>query len=211
MDALGNSVHMAQSVDLVGKNVLVTGAGVQGLMSTAVIRQMGASKIFVTDVSPKNKTNKTIDKLEIAKKMGADFSFDVGTEEGRKSLKETITNETDNTGVDVVFEMAGVYPAYQTAFDSVRMGGTIVLLGLPAGKMEVDFSKEIVFKGLTIKGIYGRRIFDTWDLMRFLLAKGLSKKIMDGGLITHQLPLEKYDEGFQALLNGEAIKVILKP
>jgi len=211
MDALGNTVHMGQSVDLVGRSVLITGAGVQGLMSTAVVKQMGAANVFVTDVAPKEKTARTVDKLAVARKLGADFTFDVGTEEGRASLQKTIAEETEDTGVDVVFEMAGAYAAYKTAFDSLRMGGTLVLLGLPAGKMEVDFSKEIVFKGLTIKGIYGRRVFDTWDLMRFLLAKGLSETLLSSGIVTHELPLEKYDEGFQALLKGEAIKVLLKP
>jgi len=119
MDALGNSVHMAQSADLVGRSVLITGAGVQGLMATAVVKMLGASKIFVTDVVSKdkdNQNNKQIDKLGIAKKLGADFVFDVGTEEGRTALKQTVAKETDNTGVDVVYEMAGAYGAYKQAF-----------------------------------------------------------------------------------------------
>jgi threonine 3-dehydrogenase len=120
-------------------------------------------------------------------------------------------SETDNTGVDVVFEMSGQYGAYKDAFKNIRMGGTLLLLGLPAGKLEVDFSTDIIFKGLTIKGIYGRRVFDTWSLMRYLLSKGLDKKILDSGIITHQLLLEEYELGFQALIKGEAIKVLLKP
>jgi threonine 3-dehydrogenase len=180
------------------------------LMSCAVARQLGANKIFVTNAGRPD-AQKEVDKLAVAKKLGADFTFEVSRPEGRQALKAAVAAETDNTGVDVVFEMAGHYGAYQQIFENIRMGGTILLLGLPAGKLEVDFSSEIVFKGLTIKGIYGRRIFDTWDMMRFLLAKGLEKTILESGMITHQLPLEKFDEGFQALLNGQAIKVILKP
>lgn len=210
MDALGNAVHTAQSTDLVGKTVLITGAGVQGLMSCAVASQLGANKIFVTDVIPKQAAG-LVDKLGIAQKLGATAVFDVGRAEGRQALVETIAKETDQTGVDVAFEMSGSYEAYATALANLRMGGELLLLGLPAKKMAVDFSTDVVFKGLTIKGIYGRRVFDTWDLMRYLLAKGLESKILNSGIITHQLPLERYEEGFQALINGQAIKVLLKP
>lgn len=209
MDALGNAVHTAQSTDVVGKTILITGAGVQGLMSAAVARQLGANKIFITDVVPQDHVG--VDKFSIAKKLGVDGVFDVGTEAGRMALAQTIAQETDNTGVDVVFEMSGNYRAYTSAFASVRMGGELLLLGLPAGKLEVDFTTDVVFKGLTIKGIYGRRIFDTWDLMRYLLAKGLEKTILDSGIITHRLPLAEFNTGFQALMNGQAIKVLLKP
>lgn len=207
MDAIGNGVHTAQSVELVGKTVLITGAGVQGLASTAIARMMGANKIFVTDVANPN----GVDKLSMAKKMGADFVFDVGTDAGRNELAETIARETDTTGVDAVFEMSGNYKAYMQAFAHIRMGGTLLLLGLPAGKMEVDFSTNVIFKGLTIKGIYGRRVFDTWDMMRYLMAHGLQEKILASGMITHELPLDEFDAGFQALMSGQAIKVLLKP
>lgn len=209
MDALGNAVHTAQSADIVGKTVLVTGAGVQGLMSCAVARIMGANKIIVTDVV--SKAPGAVDKLGVARKIGADFTFDVGTTEGREALAKTIAEQTDSTGVDVVFEMSGHYDAYRAAFANIRMGGTMLLLGLPAGILEVDFSKDIVFKGLTIKGIYGRRVFDTWQVMKYLLGNGLEKIILESGIITHQLPLAEFEKGFQALTNGQAIKVILKP
>ena len=209
MDALGNAVHTAQSADLVGKTVLITGAGVQGLMSCAVARMMGAAKIFVTDVPPKNAG--ALDKLKIAKNLGADFTFDVSGPEGLEQLRATIAAETDATGVDVAFEMAGHYGAYPQIFDNIRMGGQALFLGFPAGKLEVDFSKEIIFKGLYLHGIYGRRVFDTWDLMRVLLAKGLTDRLMRSGIITHQLPLKDFEKGFAALLNGQAIKVLLQP
>ena len=210
MDALGNAVHTAQSADIVGKNILITGAGVQGLMSCAVARQLGANKIFITNYN-RQSSGQQVDKLAIAQKLGADFVFDVAAVTGQKALKETVAEQTDQTGVDVVFEMSGHYDAFKQAFENIRLGGTLLLLGLPAGKLEVDFSKEVVFKGLTIKGIYGRRVFDTWDLMRYLLAKGLAKTILESGIITHQLALRDFEQGFGALLNGQAIKVLLKP
>ena len=152
-----------------------------------------------------------IDKLAIATKLGADAVFNVATEAGREELRDTIAQDTDNTGVDVVFEMSGNYRAYEQMFENVRMGGTILLLGLPAGALTVDFSKNIIFKGLTIRGIYGRRVFDTWDLMRYLLGNGLEDIILKSGIITHRLPIADFETGFQALISGEAVKVLLKP
>lgn len=206
MDAIGNGVHMAQSADLVGKTILITGAGVQGLSSCAIARQMGANKIFVTDVQAGG-----IDKLAIAKAMGADAVFNVGNQAGLDALRFAVKNETDDTGVDVVFEMSGSYAAYTAALANIRLGGVFLLLGLPAGKFELDFTNDVIFKGLRIQGIYGRRVFDTWNLMRYLLAKGLADKITHSGIITHELPLAEYEKGFQALINGQAIKVLLKP
>ena len=118
------------------------------------------------------------------------------------------------TVIHAIFSCAlawGIAETIKIIFENIRLGGTLLLLGLPAGKLEVDFSKEVVFKGLTIKGIYGRRIFDTWDLMGYLLAKGLAKTILESGIITHQLALRDFEQGFGALLNGQAIKVLLKP
>lgn len=208
MDALGNAVHTAQSAPISGRNVLITGAGVQGLMACAVAKAMGADKIFVTDVTPS--TPEAVDKLSLAKNLGA-MAFDVGSAAGQKALTRAVAEATDSTGVDVVFEMSGNYTAYVQALANVRMGGIILLLGLPTGKMEIDFAKEVVFKGLTIKGIYGRRIFDTWQLMRKLLAEGLISTLLSSGIITHELPLEFFEQGFSALNQGKAIKVLLKP
>lgn len=211
MDALGNAVHVAQAIDLVGKSVLITGAGVQGLLSCAVARMLGANIIFITDVSINHENKNRIDKLHFAAKLGADYVFDVSEGKGKEALFQTIQKVTDKTGVDIVFEMSGSYQAYSYAFQNIRMGGSLVLLGLPAGRFEVDFSKDIIFKGLKVFGIYGRRIFDTWDMMRFLLNKRLTKIIMESGIITHQLPMTEFEEGFKALISGEAIKVLLRP
>src|SRR3989344_6586788 len=209
MDALGNGVHTAQSAEIKGKTILVTGVGVQGVMSIAVAKAMGAGHVYATDVVPKD--HKGVDKLGVALKIGADAAFDVGTPEGITALKDRIMKDTDNTGVDVVFEMSGSYDAYKQIFHLIRMGGTLLLLGLPAGKMEVDFSTSIIFRGLVIKGIYGRRIWETWKLMRGLLRAGLEKTLLSSGIITAELPLSDYDKGFQMLVRGDAIKVLLKP
>jgi threonine 3-dehydrogenase len=91
------------------------------------------------------------------------------------------------------------------------MGGTISLLGLPEGDVNIDFSKNVIFKGITIHGIIGRRVFETWEVMRSLLKSGLADKILEAGFVTHQLPLERFEEGFEAIRNGDGLKVILKP
>lgn len=215
MDAIGNATHTVQSADVIGKSILVLGAGIQGLMSIAIAKKLGAAKIFVTDISrpeiglTAQKLNKT--KFNLAKKLGADWCFDVLTSDGQAALAETIQKETNQTGVDVVFEMSGSYKAFEDSFKNIRMGGTFSLLGLPSGKLAVDFSKEIIFRGLIIKGIIGRRIFDTWEMMRALLNQGLSEIIINNKIITHDLPLERFKEGFQAIKSGNGLKVILRP
>ncbi|HLD27706.1 MAG TPA: zinc-binding dehydrogenase [Patescibacteria group bacterium] len=215
MDAIGNAVHTVQAADVIGRNVLVLGAGIQGLMAVAAARIMGAAGIFITDATDV-KRGLSREKLEknkfaVAKKLGADYCFDVSDPSGRQALRETISRQTKATGVDVVLEMSGHYLAYQDAFDNIRTGGTLALLGLPSGTLAVDFSKEIIFRGLTVKGVIGRRIFDTWELMRNLLTNGLVEAIVKNKIVTHDLPLEKYQEGFKALQSGEALKVILRP
>jgi threonine 3-dehydrogenase len=215
MDAIGNAVHTAQSVNLMGQTVAILGCGVQGLMATAIAKMSGASKIFVTDAS-KPGTGATHEKIvekrfSMAKKFGADFCFDVAIPEEREKFIKTVKSETQGTGVDVVFEMSGNYKAYQDAFEVIRMGGTISLLGLPEGDVNIDFSKNVIFKGITIHGIIGRRVFETWEVMRSLLKSGLADKILEAGFVTHQLPLERFEEGFEAIRNGDGLKVILKP
>ncbi len=215
MDAIGNAVHTAQSVNLMGQTVAILGCGVQGLMATAIAKMSGASKIFVTDAS-KPGTGATHEKIvekrfSMAKKFGADFCFDVAIPEEREKFIKTVKAETQGTGVDVVFEMSGNYKAYQDAFEVIRMGGTISLLGLPEGDVNIDFSKNVIFKGITIHGIIGRKVFETWEVMRSLLKSGLADKILEAGFVTHQLPLERFEEGFEAIRNGDGLKVILKP
>ncbi len=213
MDAIGNATHTVQSVDVKGKSVAILGCGVQGLMATAVAKYLGAKNIFVTDASHGEFTH---DKLEnsrfrLARLYGAKHCFDVSIDREKEKFYKTVLEETNNAGVDAVIEMSGNYKAYEDAFKVVRMGGTISLLGLPGGQMVTDFAKHIIFPGITIKGIIGRRVWETWDVMTEILKKGLAKKFVKTGFITHDLPLEKVDEGISAIMKGDALKVILRP
>ncbi|RCK74039.1 MAG: L-threonine 3-dehydrogenase [Ignavibacteriae bacterium] len=213
MDAIGNATHTVQSVDVKGKSVAILGCGVQGLMATAVAKYMGAKTIFVTDASHGEFTH---DKLEqtrfrLARLYGAKYCYDVSIDREREMFYKKVLEETRNAGVDAVFEMSGNYKAYEDAFKVVRMGGTISLLGIPGGHMVTDFAKHIIFPGITIKGIIGRRVWETWDVMTEILKKGLAKKFVRSGFITHTLPLEQVDQGINAIMKGDALKVILKP
>lgn len=214
MDALGNAVHTVQTVDVTGKSVAVLGAGVQGLMATAVARHSGASEIYVTDAAPRGDVGpghleRTL--FGLARRFGANHCFDMSEADARTRLIATVMEETDGTGVDAVLEMSGSYGAYRNAFDIVRMGGTIGLLGLPEGEFALDFAREVIFRGLTIRGVIGRRIFETWEVMRSLLRSGLARELLDAGFVSHQLKLEDFEQGIQAILKREAVKVILRP
>lgn len=215
MDALGNAVHTAQEEPLMGKSVAVLGCGVQGLMATAVARHSGASTIFVTDVSNPEK-GLTPEKVEqrrfaMARKFGANFTFDLGLKDGRKEMLETVMRETGGDGVDLVFEMSGSYKAYADAFDLVRAGGTVLLLGIPEGEVNLNFSDRVIFRGVTVKGIIGRRMFESWETMKDLLKTGLADLFVKSGFVSHQLPLSRFEEGFAAMRSGEAFKVLLLP
>lgn len=203
MDAIGNGVHLTQTTDIVGRSVLIIGTGVQGAVAVALAKSLGSTPIFCTDTSQM--------KLDIAKRLGADFCFDMSTPNASERLHETIIANTEGNGVDAVFEVSGKYQAYQSMFANVRLGGSLTLLGLPSGNYPVDFSPSIIFRGLTIKGVYGRRVFDSWHIMQELLSQGLGKTLLDNGIITHRLPLERYEEGFNDLIAGKAVKVLLYP
>jgi len=215
MDALGNAVHTAQEESLMGKSVAVLGCGVQGLMATAVARHSGASTIFATDVSNLDKglTPEKVEKrrFAMARKFGANFTFDLGLKDGRKEMLETVMRETGGDGVDLVFEMSGSYKAYADAFDLVRAGGTVLLLGIPEGETNLNFSDRVIFRGVTVKGIIGRRMFESWETMKDLLKSGLSDLFLKSGFVSHQLPLSRFEEGFAAIRSGEAFKVLLLP
>lgn len=213
MDAIGNATHTVQSIPVHRETVAILGCGVQGLMATAVVKAAGARKIFVTDASHGSFSHEKLEekRFRLAKQFGADACFDVSIPEEKEAFFKTVMRETNNTGVDAVFEMSGNYRAYEDAFRVVRMGGAISLLGLPAGVMQVDFAKDVIFRGVTIHGIIGRRVFETWDLMRELLTRGLAQKFITSGFITHDLPLHRYEEGFAALRGGDGLKVLLRP
>lgn len=213
MDALGNATHTVMAAPIKGQSVAVLGCGVQGLMAVAVAKWAGARRIYVTDASHEDFSHSKLvsQRFALARQYGADHCFDMTIEEERLGFRETILRETESTGVDVALEMSGNYRAYEDAARVLRMGGTFSLLGIPSGTMQVDFAKNIIFSGITVHGIIGRRVFQTWDQMEQLLKAGLAKQLMKTGFVSHQLPLDRFDEGFTAIRNGDAYKVLLKP
>ena len=213
MDALGNATHTVMAAPIKDQSVVVLGCGVQGLMAVAVAKWAGAKRIYVTDASHEDFSHEKLAsrRFALAKQYGADHCFDMTLGDDRGAFLETIMRDTDKTGVDVALEMSGNYRAYEDAARVLRMGGTFSLLGIPSGTMQVDFAKNIIFSGITVHGIIGRRVFQTWDQMEVLLKAGLAKQLMKSGFVTHQLPLERFEEGFQAIRSGDAYKVLFKP
>ncbi len=192
LDPLGNATHTALAFDLVGEDVLITGAGPIGLMATAVARHVGARYIVVTDVNDY--------RLSLAQKMGADRVVHVG-----ETPLETIEDELGMVeGFDVGLEMSGSPAALTDILRTINHGGKIALLGIPSGPFEIDWN-EVIFKGLTLRGIYGRRMFETWYKMTSMLHSGLDVS----PVITHRFPVEQYEEAFAAVRGGNAGKVIL--
>lgn len=194
LDPFGNAVHAALSFDLVGEDVLITGAGPIGIMAAAVARHVGARHIVITDL------NDT--RLELVDKMVKNVRPMNIT---RESLKDVMHELNMQEGFDVGLEMSGNPAAFDEMVEVMIMGGNIALLGIPAQKALVDWSK-IIFKALTIKAIYGREMFETWYKMLAILSSGLDLS----PIITHHFPAEQFDDGFKAMQSGEAGKVILK-
>ncbi|MEQ8440632.1 MAG: L-threonine 3-dehydrogenase [Alphaproteobacteria bacterium] len=192
LDPLGNAVHTALSYDLVGEDVLITGAGPIGLMAAAVCRHVGARHIVVTDLAD--------DRLELAQKMGATR----GVRADREKLKDVMADLGMTEGFDVGLEMSGAPRALSDMIGAMNHGGKIALLGLFAKPVEIDMTAAI-FKGLQFKGVYGREMFETWYKMIAMLESGLDVS----PVITHRLPFEDFREGFDALNAGKACKVVL--
>jgi threonine 3-dehydrogenase len=214
MDAIGNATHTVQSLSSIqGKVVAVLGIGVIGLMSVAIAKVAGASKIIVTDASHGENTHEKLEKhrFRVARSLGANECFDVSIPEEKAEFYRMAKKQNHGAGVDAVLEMSGSYHAYEDAFKVMRLGGEMSLLGLTSGTMPVDFSRDIIFPGRTIHGVIGRRVWSTWDMMTGLLKKGLAQRFIKAGFITHQIPLAQFDKGFEAIANGDAIKVLLKP
>ena len=211
MDPIGNAVHTLQTVNLFGQNIAVLGAGVIGQILIAIAARSGISKMFVTDFIPPNRSPKAINKLELAAKLGANYVFNMYEENAHSKLLNKVLQETDGIGVDIVFEMSGSSEAYIDAFNIVRPGGTVVLLGIPSKEILLDFSEKVIFKGVTIKGVIGRRLFSTWEIMYSLLQTWLSGLLLENHIITHKFPLKDYDEAFKTIERGEALKIILIP
>ena len=215
MDAIGNAVHTTSAIDVKDKTIAILGCGIQGLMATAISHKLGARKIFVTDASHPN-VGMTPEKLEdshfaMARKFGADACFDMAISDNRQNFLEFVMEETDGIGVDGILEMSGNYKAYEDAFKVLRAGGVFALLGLPSGDFQLDFARDIIFKGATVKGIIGRRIWETWDLMTELLESGLSDTFVYNGFVTHNLNISEFDRAFEEIAAGNALKVLLRP
>ncbi|MFN6977838.1 MAG: zinc-binding dehydrogenase, partial [Gemmobacter sp.] len=192
LDPLGNAVHTALSFDLVGEDVLVTGAGPIGIMAAAVARHVGARHVVITDINP--------DRLALAARVADVTPVNVATED----LHDVIARLRMQQGFDVGLEMSGAQAALDQMVESLVMGGRIALLGIPPGKSPVDWSR-IVFKAITIKGVYGREIFETWYKMIAMLENGLDIR----PVITHRLPAARFAEGFEIMAGGKSGKIVL--
>jgi threonine 3-dehydrogenase len=191
-DPLGNAVHTALSFDLVGEDVLVTGAGPIGIMGALVAQKVGARKVVITDISPY--------RIALAKKLGVQHVVDVSTD----TLRDVMDDIGMAEGFDVGLEMSGAAPAMRQMISRMNNGGKIALLGIAPTEFAVDWN-EIIFKMLTVKGIYGREMYETWYKMIALVQSGLD--ISD--LITHRITIDDFEDGFAAMLSGNAGKVVM--
>ncbi len=192
LDPLGNAVHTALSFDLVGEDVLVTGAGPIGIMAAAVAWHVGARHVVITDVNP--------DRLALAARVADVRPVDVS----REDLRDVIAALKMIQGFDVGLEISGSQAALDQMVEALVMGGRIALLGIPPGKSPVDWSR-IVFKAITLKGVYGREIFETWYKMIAMLENGLDVR----GVITHRFPVDRFEEAFAVMRSGSSGKVVL--
>jgi threonine 3-dehydrogenase len=191
-DPFGNAVHTALSFDLVGEDVLITGAGPIGIMAAAVAKHVGARHVVITDVNEY--------RLDLARKMGATRAVNVANEK-----LEDVMNELGMTeGFDIGLEMSGVPSAFNSMLNNMNHGGKIAMLGIPPSDMAVDWN-QVIFKGLIIKGIYGREMFETWYKMASLIQSGLDLS----PIITHEFHIDDFQQGFDTMISGQSGKVIL--
>ncbi|WP_282052196.1 L-threonine 3-dehydrogenase [Phaeobacter inhibens] len=194
LDPLGNAVHTALSFDLLGEDVLITGAGPIGVMAAAVARHAGARHVVITDINP--------DRLALAEHVvPAVRAVNVAEED----LQDVVRELGLKQGFDVGLEMSGSQAALDQMVEALVMGGKIALLGIPPGKSPVDWSR-IVFKAITIKGVYGREMFETWYKMIAMLQNGLDVS----RVVTHRFDVEDFAEGFAAMKSGRSGKVVLR-
>jgi threonine 3-dehydrogenase len=191
-DPFGNAVHTALSFDLVGEDVLITGAGPIGIMAAAVARHVGARHVVITDINEY--------RLDLASKMGATRAVNVSNTKLQDVMRELGMTE----GFDVGLEMSGVPSALRDMLDKINNGGKIAMLGIPPNDVAIDWN-QVIFKGLMIKGIYGREMFETWYKMASLIQAGLDLTPM----VTHQFAIEDFQQGFDVMGSGQSGKVIL--
>jgi threonine 3-dehydrogenase len=191
-DPLGNAVHTALSFDLVGEDVLITGAGPIGVMAAAICRHVGARHVVLTDVNEY--------RLELGKKLGATRVVNVAKEELTEVMKQLGMTE----GFDVGLEMSGNGSAFKQMFKTMNHGGRVAILGIPAGEVSIDWS-QVIFKGLVLKGIYGREMFETWYKMTAMLQSGLDIS----AAVTHRYPAAQFKDAFEVMRTGASGKVVL--
>ena len=191
-DPFGNAVHTTLAFDLVGEDVLITGAGPIGIMAAAVAKHVGARHVVITDINPY--------RLALAEQMGATRAVNVAQTDVQDIMSELGMTE----GFDIGLEMSGVPQAFTSMLDTMNHGGKIAMLGIPPDSVAIDWD-QVIFKGLTIKGIYGREMFETWYKMASLIQSGLDLS----PIITHQMPVDDYLVGFATMQSGQSGKVIL--
>jgi threonine 3-dehydrogenase len=192
-DPMGNAFHTTLTAEIPGANVLVTGCGPIGIFAVGIAKAAGAARVIASDV------NET--RLELARRMGADET--VHPSEAERAVRAA----TDGLGVDVVLEMSGVPAAIHQALALVRVGGRVQMLGIPSKPIDIDFASEVIFKGITIYGVVGRRMYDTWIQMTRFLRAG---RFDPTPVITHRFPLEAVDEAMRVIKSGEAGKVVFE-
>lgn len=192
LDPLGNAAHCALSFDVVGEDVLVTGAGPIGIMAVAILRHIGARHIVITDVNDY--------RLDLARQMGASIAVNVK----EQSLQSAMATLNMKEGFDVGLEMSGNPQAFNDMVNSMSHGGKIAILGIPPQKTAIDWN-QVIFKGLLLKGIYGREMYETWYKMIAMLQSGLDVS----KVITHRFPVSQYQQAFEMMSLGQTGKVIL--
>jgi threonine 3-dehydrogenase len=193
-DPLGNAVHTVMAAGVSVRSVVITGVGSIGLMAIPVARAAGATSVFAIDVNPA--------KLELARTLGADAAF-LGTD---PNIERDVKERTRGDGADVLLEMSGSGAAIDLGLQLLRNGGTAALLGIPADTVNLNLAERIIFKGLKVLGINGRRMFETWYQTEALVKSG---RVDPRTIITHVLPYAEFDRAFDLMKKGEAIKIVL--
>ena len=195
MDPMGNAFHTVLTAEIPGSTVFVVGCGPIGCFAVGIARAAGATKVLASDVNPK--------RLALAAKMGAHVTINAAKDD----VVKTVLSETAGEGADVVCEMSGVPSALHQAFAAVSLGGRVQLLGIPKNDIPINFADEIIFKGITVYGVIGRKMYLTWHQMRRYLSAG---QFDPRPVITHKFPLARIDDALAAIRSGDAGKVILE-
>jgi threonine 3-dehydrogenase len=194
-DPLGNAIHATLAGEIIGRSVAVLGCGPIGIFAVAVAKSAGAAVVYATDTRDY--------RLNLAKELGADATVNVT----QGDFEAFVMEQTCGEGVDVVLEMSGAPSAIKQAMRVCRAGGRVSLMGIPAQTVELDMAEDMIFKGLTVQCIVGRKLYETWDTMRALLASG---RLNIDAAITHHMTLDQYDEGMALMRDGLCGKVVFE-